>query len=103
MSRLLINTTSLKNQFTPVLNDVIDDLISACNIAENLDVPAGFSYHTYLKTLSDTIRKGKNNCVVVRNFINNSVVKFNSTSLELCDLFNDIKTVTIKNRNTIVK
>lgn len=103
MSKLLINTSGLKNHFNPVINDSIEDLVNAINLAESLDIPSGFSYHTYLKTLPEAIRKNKNNCVVVKEFVTNSIVSLNNTSLEVCDLFNKIGTIVIKDRTSIIK
>ena len=103
MSKLLINSNNLKNLFLPTINDGIDDLVSAINAAESLDIPAGFSYRTYLRNLPESIRKCKSLCVVVRDFVTTSIVELNNISLETCELFNKIEPIVIKERTSIIK
>ncbi len=103
MSKLLINTNGLKSYFMPVIDDGIDELISAINIAEGLDIPSGFSYRTYLNALPEAIRKVKGNCVLIKDYVNTSIVEMNNTSLEVCDLFDKIDATVIKERIQIIK
>ncbi len=103
MSKLLINTNRLKNQFMPCLNDSINELISAEALARSLDIPNDFSYYTYLSTLNETIGHIKSDCVMIKDFVTNSIIHINNTSLEVCDLFDKIVSTPIKEREQKIK
>lgn len=103
MSKLLVNTNGLTNYVLPKVNDSIDELISAISLAESLDIPYGFNYRTYLNNLSSSIRREKNNCIVVKDFVATSISSFNNNTSDINDMFSRIDNFTIKERNSIIK
>lgn len=101
--KVLINSEGLKRFFNPVINTSIESLTNAITTCESLEIPVGFSYKSYLNSLVETLKENKDNCVVIRNFVANSIVDFNYSASEITDLFNNMDIIKIKDRNNIIK
>ncbi len=103
MTRLYINTNSLRSVFNSAIDDSIAELDDVISKVSNLDIPAGFSYRSYLRNLPESLRQCQAKCKVVKDFVANSITDFTNTSLEVCDLYNNIETVPIVERTPLIK
>lgn len=101
--KVLINSEGLKNHFNPLINDSIEKLNTAITTCEGLEIPVGFSYKSYLNSLAETLKENRNNCVIIRDFVANSIVDFNYSTNEITDLFNNMDIIKIKDRTSIIK
>lgn len=101
--KVLVNSEGLKKHFNPLINTSIELLNNAITTCEGLEIPIGFSYKSYLNSLIGTLKENKNNCVVIRDFVANSIVDFNYSANEITDLFNNMDIMKIKSRDNIIK
>lgn len=103
MSKLYINTNSIKTHFNPLIDDSITLLNNAIKIANELDIPSGFSYKTYLNSLKPTLEEYKKGCVLIKDFVANSIIDYNSLSNDIISLFDKLEINIVKERNQIIK
>ncbi len=101
--KVLINSEGLKKHFNPLINSSIELLNNAITTCEGIEIPIGFSYKTYLNSLIDTLKENKSNCVIIKDFVANSIVDFNYSTSEITDLFSNMDIIKIKERNIIIK
>ena len=92
MSKLNIDTSKLRTDFIPCINNSINDLNSIVELCDSLELPNGFSYTSYLKKkLPNKIIATKNELINVNKFVNNSIYLSENIVKNSNNLFNKEK------------
>lgn len=73
MSKIIIDTNGLKEDFNYSINYEINSLNSAIKVCKDLDIPDGFSYNTFLKKIEKDLTTIMSNSINIKNYVNNTI------------------------------
>lgn len=82
MSKVNIDTNGLKEDFNYSINYEINSLNRALDICKNLDIPDGFSYNSFLKKIEKDLLLIKNNSIIIKDYINNTINNIDNIIIE---------------------